>query len=80
MDWATLRSDSGKLASALKARNVAKGDRIFAVASNSYATLVLFLATTWIGAIFSSVSPDMGIVGILERARQVTPRVGTSSP
>ncbi|KAL0944562.1 acetoacetate-CoA ligase [Colletotrichum truncatum] len=75
IDWATLRADTGRLASALKARNIGRGDRIFAVASNSYATLTLFLATAWLGGIFSSVASDMGIVGILERTKQITPKL-----
>lgn len=77
IDWASLRSDVRELASALQARNVRKGDRILAVAANSYLTLTLFLATTWLGGIFSSVAPDMGIIGILERAKQITPKVRT---
>ncbi|EXK29515.1 acetoacetate-CoA ligase [Fusarium oxysporum f. sp. melonis 26406] len=74
-DWATLRHDTSSLASALQNRGLNKGDRVFAVASNSYQTLTVFLATTWVGGIFSSTSPDMGIEGILQRAKQISPKL-----
>jgi acetoacetyl-CoA synthetase len=38
--------------------------------------LVVWLGTTWIGAVFSSSSTDMGTKGILQRAVQVNPKVG----
>ncbi|TVY65231.1 Acetoacetyl-CoA synthetase [Fusarium oxysporum f. sp. cubense] len=74
-DWAALRHDTSLLASALKTRGISKGDRVFAVASNSYQTLTLFLAASWVGGIFSSTSPDMGIEGILQRAKQISPKL-----
>lgn len=77
-DWATLRRDTAMLASALKASGVGEGDRIFAVASNSYVTLLVFLASAWVGAIFSSTSPDMGSQGILQRVKQIDPKVSLS--
>jgi acetoacetyl-CoA synthetase len=43
--WAQLRSDVARLVSAMKAHEVKKGDRIAIVASNSYDTLLVFLAT-----------------------------------
>lgn len=73
--WATLRKDTARLASALKARDIGSGDRIFVVGSNSYVTLTLFLAVTWVGAIFSSSSPDMGELGLMQRIKQVDPKV-----
>ncbi|KAF4990713.1 hypothetical protein FDECE_14264 [Fusarium decemcellulare] len=73
-DWDALRKDTAALASAFEARGIAEGDRIFAVASNSYVTLLLFLASAWVGAIFSSTSPDMGPQGILQRIKQTDPK------
>ena len=73
--YADLRERARRLASAMKARGVAKGDRIFAVGSNSVETLSVWLAAAWLGAIFSSSSTDMGVKGILQRAVQVNPKV-----
>ncbi|CAK1366539.1 unnamed protein product [Cercospora beticola] len=72
--WAELRARTGYLSNAMRARGVGKGDRIAVVASNSVDTLVVFLAATARGAIFSSSSTDMGTKGILDRLRQIKPK------
>ncbi|KAI2641626.1 acetoacetyl-coenzyme A synthetase [Hypomontagnella submonticulosa] len=72
--WVTLRKLAGLYASAMHAHGVRKGDRIVIVASNSVETLAVYLATTWLGAIFSSSSTDMGVQGILQRTVQVDPK------
>ncbi|KAI8961573.1 acetoacetyl-coenzyme A synthetase [Daldinia sp. FL1419] len=72
--WVTLRKLAALYASALHAGGVKRGDRIVVVGSNSVETLVLFIATTWLGAIFSSSSTDMGVQGILQRTVQVNPK------
>lgn len=72
--WDTLRRDTSRLASALKVRGVGRGDVVFVVGSNSYTTLTLFLATTHVGGIFTSCSPDMGEQGLLQRINQVDPK------
>ncbi|KAI0119374.1 acetoacetyl-coenzyme A synthetase [Daldinia grandis] len=72
--WVTLRKLVALYASALHAGGVGRGDRIVVVGSNSVETLVLFAATTWLGAIFSSSSTDMGAQGILQRTVQVNPK------
>ncbi|KAL3494091.1 hypothetical protein BJX62DRAFT_57167 [Aspergillus germanicus] len=72
--WSQLRQRTGKLLQALKAAGVAKGDRIAIVASNSIDTMVVFLATTALGALFSSASTDTGVKGILDRLVQIKPK------
>ena len=72
--WKDLRERTGRLVQALKANNVRQGDRIAAVSGNNLNTLVVFLATTALGAIFSSTSTDMGVGGVLDRLRQIKPR------
>ncbi|XXG99789.1 vacuolar protein sorting-associated protein 1 [Hypoxylon texense] len=72
--WVTLRKLATLYATALHAHGVRRGDRIVVVGSNSVETLVLFLATGWLGAIFSSSSTDMGVQGILQRTIQVDPK------
>jgi acetoacetyl-CoA synthetase len=73
--WAQLRHGAGQLAAALKARGIKKGDRVVLVGANSVETLLVFLATTWLGGIFSSSSTDMGVGGILQRTTQIDPKV-----
>ncbi|KAK6219987.1 acetoacetate-CoA ligase [Colletotrichum tabaci] len=74
LTWGELRRDAGSLAAAMKARGVAQGDRIVLVGANSIETLLVFTAATWLGAIFSSSSTDMGVKGILQRTVQVDPK------
>lgn len=74
ISWKELRERTGRLSQALRAHGVRKGDRIAVVASNCLDTLTVFLATTTIGAIFSSSSTDLGSKGILERLAQIEPK------
>ena len=75
VSWAELRRRAGRLAAAMRARGVGAGDRVVAVAGNGVETLLVWLAATWLGAVFSSSSTDMGVKGILQRTVQVNPKV-----
>lgn len=75
MTWRMFRKLTATYAAALHAGGVRKGDRVVIVAANSTETLVVFAATAWLGAIFSSSSTDMGVQGILQRTVQINPRV-----
>ena len=72
--WGELCDRVGRLSQAMRAHGISKGDRIALVSSNCLDTLTVFLATTTIGAIFSSSSTDMGSKGILERIIQIEPK------
>lgn len=72
--WRQLRAEAGKMAAAMKARGVKKGDRIVLVGANSVDTALIFIAATWLGAMFSSSSTDMGVGGILQRTVQIDPK------
>lgn len=56
-------------------KGVRQGDRVVIVAANSIETFLVWLATNWLGAVFSSSSTDMGVKGILQRSVQVNPKV-----
>ncbi|KAI9772452.1 MAG: hypothetical protein M1840_000655 [Geoglossum simile] len=72
--WGELRKGVGRLEQAMRAAGVKCGDRIAVVASNSVDTLQVFLASTALGALFSSSSTDMGSKGILDRLLQIEPK------
>jgi len=74
LTWGELRQRTGVLIQAMKANGVTRGDRIAVCSSNSIDTLLVFLATTALGAIFSSSSTDMGVKGVLDRLLQIKPR------
>lgn len=77
--WRELRARAARLAAAMHhGKGVRRGDRVVIVAANSVDTFVVWLATNWLGAIFSSSSTDMGTKGILQRTVQVDPKVSTS--
>jgi acetoacetyl-CoA synthetase len=73
--WAEVRKEAGLLASAMQASGIGLGDRVILVGSNCFKSLLVFLATAWIGSVFSSSSTDMGTKGILERSVQINPKV-----
>ncbi|MCH8883298.1 MAG: AMP-binding protein, partial [SAR324 cluster bacterium] len=60
-------------AGGLQALGVAPGDRVAAYLPNTVEAVVAMLATTALGAVFSSTSPDFGYEGVLERFGQIDP-------
>ncbi len=75
LSWPDLQRQVGALALALRGMGVQPGDRVGAVLPNSPQTVVAFLATVSLGAIWSVCSPDMGPVAILDRFSQIAPKV-----
>ena len=63
------------LASSMKKWGVSPGDRVCGIMPNCSETVVAMLATTAIGAIWSSCSPDFGVRGILNRFKQINPKI-----
>ena len=62
-------------AAALLEMGVEPGDRVAAWMPNLPETIVVMLAATSVGAIFSSASPDFGVQGVLDRFGQIEPKV-----
>ena len=63
------------LAQALRAAGVAKGDRVAGYLPNMPEAVIAMLATTSIGALWSSASPDFGVRGVVDRFGQIAPKV-----
>ena len=63
------------LASAFKKNDLKKGDRVVGLLPNIPETIIAMLATASIGAIWSSCSPDFGIKGVLDRFKQIKPKL-----
>jgi acetoacetyl-CoA synthetase len=64
-----------QLAQVLRAAGVAPGDRVTGFMPNMPETIAAMLATTSIGAIWSSCSPDFGVRGVVDRFGQIEPKV-----
>ena len=73
--WGELKGQVAALARTLKSLGVVQGDRVVAYMPNIPQTVVALLACSSIGAIWSSASPDMGHISVIDRFRQIEPKV-----
>ena len=64
-----------KMAGWLKSKGIKKGDRVCAYMPNCSETIITMLATSALGAIFSSCSSDFGIEGVIDRFEQIEPKI-----
>jgi len=75
MSWPELRRQVAAFALTLRELGVERGDRVAAYMPNVPETLVAFLACSSIGAVWSVCAPDMGTVAVVDRFRQIEPKV-----
>lgn len=75
LSYAELYNQVARLAKAMRQMGVTTGDRVAGLMPNMIETVVAMLATTSIGAIWTSCSPDFGVKGILDRFGQVEPKL-----
>ena len=73
--YAALYDEVERLVSAMRHHGITKGDRIAGLMPNIPETVIAMLATTAIGAIWSSCSPDFGTNGACDRFGQISPRL-----
>ncbi len=75
LTWEELISKTNSLVIKFKELGVQKGDRVVAILPNTPHSLISFCATASIGAIWSLCAPDMGENAILDRFKQIKPKV-----
>jgi acetoacetyl-CoA synthetase len=75
LGWPELRRQVASLALHLQAQGVQPGDRVAAYLPNIPETIVAFLAVVSIGGVWSLCSPDMGTNAVLDRFKQIEPKV-----
>ena len=75
LSWPELRRQVASVALTLRKLGVQRGDRVAAYLPNVPETMVAFLATVSIGAIWSVCAPDMGTPAVLDRFSQIEPKV-----
>ena len=75
LSWSELGYQVGALAEFLRQQGVGVGDRVVALLPNIPEAVVGFLATQSLGAVWSSCSPDFGTASVLDRFRQIEPKV-----
>ncbi|HDX8346322.1 TPA: acetoacetate--CoA ligase [Aeromonas dhakensis] len=75
LSWRELADQVARLAQWLRGQGIGRGDVVAAYLPNIPETLVAMLATTSLGAIWTSTSPDFGEASVVERFGQTRPRV-----
>lgn len=75
LSYKSLYEKTASVANKFQQLGVQKGDRIAAIMPNRPETVIAMLAASWLGAIWSSCSPDFGSDGILERFEQIQPKL-----
>lgn len=75
ISWKELEHDAAALQSFLKKSGVVSGDRVAAFIPNIPQATVSLIATISLGAVWSSCSPDFGSGSVLDRFKQIAPKV-----
>jgi acetoacetyl-CoA synthetase len=75
LSWPELRRQAAALAVHLRAQGVQPGDRIAAYLPNIPEAIIAFLASASLGAIWSLCAPDMAAPAVIDRFRQIEPKV-----
>jgi acetoacetyl-CoA synthetase len=75
LTWGELSAQVAAVAGGLRALGVERGDRVVAYMPNIPETLIAFLASASVGAIFSSAAPEFGARSVIDRFAQITPKV-----
>jgi acetoacetyl-CoA synthetase len=75
LTYRELRAEVARIRAGLEALGVGLGDSVAAYLPNSPEALIAMLATTSLGAIWTSCSPDFGAHSVIDRFAQISPRV-----
>ena len=75
LSWDELEEKVAAVAAWLKSKGIVQGDRVASLMPNIPETVIAFLATNSIGAVWSSCSPDFGNASITDRFFQIEPKV-----
>ena len=73
--WKQLYSEVCKLSAYFKSVNIVAGDRIAGYVPNKIEAVISFLACAKNGIIWSSCSPDFGVDGVVDRFKQIEPKM-----
>ena len=75
ISWEDLYKKVCRFSAYLKKLNLKKGDRVAAYVPNKIESIICFLACAKNGFIWSSCSPDFGIQGVVDRFKQIEPKI-----
>lgn len=75
ISWEELEQRVAKVAAWLKQQGVEQGDRVVGFLPNCPEATVAFLAACSLGAVWSSCSPDFGVDSVVDRFKQIEPKI-----
>src|ERR687896_337034 len=75
LSWDELADQVARCAAGLRRLGVTRGDRVAAYMPNVPETVVAFLACASIGAVWSSCAPEFGTPTVVDRFKQIEPKV-----
>ena len=75
ISWKDLYEKVCRFSNYLKKTNIKKGDRVAAYVPNKIESIIAFLACAKNGIIWSSCSPDFGVQGVVDRVKQIEPKI-----
>jgi acetoacetyl-CoA synthetase len=75
LTWTDLREQVARARAGLQRLGVGRGDRVVAYLPNIPETLVAFLATASLGAVWASCAPEFGARSVVDRFGQIEPTV-----
>jgi len=75
ISWKLLYEKVCKFSYYLKSLNLKRGDRVAAYVPNKIESVICFLACAKNGIIWSSCSPDFGVQGVVDRFKQIEPKI-----
>jgi acetoacetyl-CoA synthetase len=75
LTWSELAAAVGAAAAGLRRLGVGPNDRVVAYAPNLPETLIAFLATASLGAVWASCAPEFGVRAVIDRFAQIEPKV-----
>ncbi|OHX64595.1 acetoacetate--CoA ligase [Flammeovirga pacifica] len=73
--YGNLYKEVARLSYQMRKDGISKGDRVAGFVPNCIEAIIGMLATSSIGAIWTSCSPDFGLQGVLDRFGQVAPKM-----
>ncbi len=75
LTWNDLNTQVLQISEWMKSAGIKKGDRVAGYLPNIPETVVAYLSSSAIGAIWSSCSPDFGTSGLIDRFSQINPKI-----
>ena len=75
LSWENLNLNVTQVSNWMKSNGIKKGDRVAAYLPNIPETVIAYISTSVLGAVWSSCSPDFGTAGVIDRFLQIDPKI-----